>query len=547
VWNDYRNNAIDLSDVYVQRMMPDGTVAPGWPVNGAQATNSTTPDGGGPLALDGAGGVFLAFQEGSYLVAVQHLDPTGAVAPGWPAAGIRIDSPAAVDATLLLDGTGGFFVAWTDFRRGGLYRDSTFDVYATHFTAAGTIAPGWPAGGVLLVPRRLKPQLLPDGAGGFFMVYTMNSDCCGFDSRYYVQHFRSDGTADSAWPADGLLVCGAPGDKANPQATLDRTGGIIMTWYDYRSGGSDVYVARVTANGMLAPGWPANGLRITDPTQPNEFDDAIVADGLGGAYVLYETETSEGFPAYVHHITGNATVAAGWPAYGVRLASTCCHYYPTMVTDGAGGAIAVWGESRGATGTRAGLFAQRFVMDGVVATQISLVSSDPTPDHVTLTWQSAAAQGLVATVYRRTEASGWQSLGSPALQAPDQLQFTDRSVTPGTRYDYRLGYSEGGAEQFTTETWVDVPRPATLALDGLRPNPASGALTVSFSLPDAASASLEALDVSGRRVAQREVGSLGAGQHLIRLAEASTLEPGIYWLRLRHGDRTLLSRGAVIR
>src|SRR5437867_8599616 len=41
VWEDFRNSALDI---YVQRVMPDGAIAPGWPVNGAQATNSPSGD-----------------------------------------------------------------------------------------------------------------------------------------------------------------------------------------------------------------------------------------------------------------------------------------------------------------------------------------------------------------------------------------------------------------------------------------------------------------------------------------------------------------------
>ena len=140
----------------------------------------------------------------------------------------------------------------------------------------------------------------------------------------------------------------------------------------------------------------------------------------------------------------------------------------------------------------------------------------------------------------------WQSLGGVTTDGTGFVRFEDRAVTAGERYAYRLGYAAAGNEAFTAESWVEVPA-LQLALEGLRPNPAVGELQVWFTLPDAKSATLELLDVSGRRVLAREVGALGAGRHTVRLDQGARVPPGLYWMRLRQGARTLLARGAVIR
>ena len=74
-----------------------------------------------------------------------------------------------------------------------------------------------------------------------------------------------------------------------------------------------------------------------------------------------------------------------------------------------------------------------------------------------------------------------------------------------------------------------------------------GDLTAAFSLPNDAPTTLELLDVSGRRVRSREVGSLGAGRHVVRLNDGVAIAPGIYWLRLTQSGRSLLARGVVVR
>jgi hypothetical protein len=60
-------------------------------------------------------------------------------------------------------------------------------------------------------------------------------------------------------------------------------------------------------------------------------------------------------------------------------------------------------------------------------------------------------------------------------------------------------------------------------------------------------ATLDLLDVGGRRIAAQQVGTLGPGSHRVRLDSAAAVPPGVYWLRLRQGARTLVARGAVIR
>src|SRR5262249_19780443 len=95
--------------------------------------------------------------------------------------------------------------------------------------------------------------------------------------------------------------------------------------------------------------------------------------------------------------------------------------------------------------------------------------------------------------------------------------------------------NESGFALVTPAQTTDVggSGPVAFALDGARPNPASASgLQVAFALPTGASARLDLLDVTGRRVVVREVGSLGAGRHTVNLAEGQWVAPGRYWVRL---------------
>jgi hypothetical protein len=119
-------------------------------------------------------------------------------------------------------------------------------------------------------------------------------------------------------------------------------------------------------------------------------------------------------------------------------------------------------------------------------------------------------------------------------------------VQTGVRYGYRLGVTDAGIEVFVGEAWAMAER-LLFALDGARPNPAvGGQLSVQFVLPVATLARLELFDVTGRRVAVREVGSLGPGRHAVNLTEAQHAAPGIYLVRLSQGSNAQTVRVAVL-
>ncbi|HEY3215998.1 MAG TPA: T9SS type A sorting domain-containing protein, partial [Candidatus Eisenbacteria bacterium] len=88
---------------------------------------------------------------------------------------------------------------------------------------------------------------------------------------------------------------------------------------------------------------------------------------------------------------------------------------------------------------------------------------------------------------------------------------------------------------------------ARLALEGALPNPARGVISVAFSLPNTERATLELIDIAGRRVARREVGSLGPGRHVVQLGASPRLRSGLYFLRLIQGERVLRARVVLIR
>jgi len=96
-------------------------------------------------------------------------------------------------------------------------------------------------------------------------------------------------------------------------------------------------------------------------------------------------------------------------------------------------------------------------------------------------------------------------------------------------------------------TGVEIGGNPEFALEGVRPNPSRGELTtVSFVLASQAPASLEVLDVSGRRVLVRELSGMGPGRHALNLAESRRWAPGLYLVRLTQESHNEITRMVVI-
>ena len=89
-WIDYRNYFTSASDLYAQRVTHDGTIAPGWPVDGApictaprdQLLPSIVPDGSGGALLvwkdarsDTSGDIYVFFRHSNVLAVGDVASP----------------------------------------------------------------------------------------------------------------------------------------------------------------------------------------------------------------------------------------------------------------------------------------------------------------------------------------------------------------------------------------------------------------------------------------------------------------------------------------
>ena len=178
------------------------------------------------------------------------------------------------------------------------------------------------------------------------------------------------------------------------------------------------------------------------------------------------------------------------------------------------------------------------------AVEVSLVSVEAAPDRVRIVW-SATEGGFVAGVERRIPGGPWLPLGQVTADGTGRIVWEDLDVRAGVLHRYRLAKTDGSGA--IGEIAVDVPAAWALRLEHAGSNPSSSDPSVSLTLPSHEPATLEVLDLQGRRLRVRDVGALGPGRHHVSLSQGRSLAPGVYLVRLRSGERRLVLRLAMLR
>ena len=187
------------------------------------------------------------------------------------------------------------------------------------------------------------------------------------------------------------------------------------------------------------------------------------------------------------------------------------------------------------------------VTDAATIDDAVLIAATPIPGQVHLSWQLAAGSRAGVRLEKSSSVGLWVDVGPLFPDGQGQVNVVDSDVTAGASYGYRLAVPKAGGVRYMGEARVTVPRREAFALLGATPNPARTDLNVAFSLPDDQPASLELLDLAGRRLRSAPVGTLGAGRHVASLGNATGLPSGLYLIRLEHAGQKLVAKCVVVR
>jgi hypothetical protein len=235
-------------------------------------------------------------------------------------------------------------------------RNGDNDIYAQRVNPSGACL--WMADGQVICSAtysQLQPKIVSDGAGGAIVAWIDARTISEYD--VYAQRVNAYGFLQWAWY--GAAVCTAGNNQVDVNLCADGAGGAVIGWSDFRGGSSyDIYAQRLSAGGV--PQWTANGVALCARPADQIFP-SVASDGAGGAIVAWMDARTGYYDIYSQRIS--ASGAAQWTANGIAVCSALYdQIYPVIVSDGAGGAIASWIDAR--SGTNYDVYAQKMSSSG---------------------------------------------------------------------------------------------------------------------------------------------------------------------------------------
>lgn len=355
-WEDQRNGN---SDIYAQRIDANGVIQ--WNINGVVICNASDYQRYPMIASDGSGGAIITWRDNrsgyNYDIYAQRVNNNGTVQ--WIPNGTAIcaESHDQNSPTIVEDGSGGVIITWDDDR-------SFFhDIYAQRISANGNVQ--WATNGVTICAAsgfQRNPTIVSDASGGAIIAWQDHRNASNDD--IYIQRINASGITQ--WTTNGVAVCTATGDQLYLNIVHDGSGGAIVVWQDQRSSTNyDIYCQRVNSNGVIQ--WATNGVTICTGSGPGTSwspTPKICSDGTGGAIVAWDDSRSSVFnwDLYVQRI--NASGVVQWATNGVTISTASNDQNsPAIIVDGAGGAIISWRDYRSLNWD---IYAQRVNASGVV-------------------------------------------------------------------------------------------------------------------------------------------------------------------------------------
>jgi hypothetical protein len=330
VWRDEEIGTTDDANIFAQKLSPAGLVwiGGGLPVCAA-ADDQYSPS----LASDGNGGCFVSWSDSRNAapdIFAQHLNEAGD--RQWGSAGLEVCDYTGFQGSsqIVPDQEGGTFVLWVDFRsstegritgqhlawngdplwtenglglsvvyggfdtilreviadgQGGFFfvkdletSDGLEDFYVSSvshrdqdgeslfFFSSEEIAPSLGNNGFA--------SLAADGNGGVFAAAAYQGDSYG-DKEVRVQHFASNG--DRLWGSNGLSLRNGEYNQNSPRLGSDGEGGIVVAWYDSRSGDQCAYAQRINAAGLKL--WPDEDILVSYNSWATSPRPTLLTDG----------------------------------------------------------------------------------------------------------------------------------------------------------------------------------------------------------------------------------------------------------------------------
>lgn len=364
-WLDNRNSGTTGTDVYVQRLLANGSVA--FATDGVLVCNAANNQINLTITPDGSGGAVIAWQDpraATNLVYAQRINSVGTILWGGSTntLGVNVfqsNTAAQTVPTLVTTSTNEIFVILRDNRNA----TTGIDLYVQKLNPT-TGAPVFTADVAIVTAANTQTgQVAVADNSGNVLVAWADPRLGTTNSMIYVQKITSTGTL--AWAGGTAANGGVPltssplsNNRSSPQITyLGGGNGAVVAWVDNRNGNSnsDIFAQYITEAAGAAQ-WTANGVGICTEATANQTSISITTTSDGQVFCAWtdarnNTLNANDIFGTKISITNGAPFSANWPTNGLAIVDTLgsqTNSAATLLPTSNGGVVISWADGRGA-------------------------------------------------------------------------------------------------------------------------------------------------------------------------------------------------------
>ncbi|MCF7921724.1 MAG: T9SS type A sorting domain-containing protein [Candidatus Marinimicrobia bacterium] len=354
-WLDERSGGYPQSDIYVQHVNVDGSMA--FEADGLALTSGKKYQNGGLVRPDGNGGAIIIWSNastGSIGITGQHvrLDGSQTLPADQSEFFFGIDGDARKFQTLTW-GDNDAMIFWEDNRWAGTGPVSMAQVM-DQSAAIGLAMDGEVLSGN---EQQLSPIIAPDNVGGAYITYTNISTGTEI---LFAQHVGDD--LAPTWDSDGIQVNpNAILGQFNPKMVTSADGYLYYFWTeDIFFQGLLLHAQKYDIDGVAQ--WSAGGLQIGPPeVAGDKYVTSTTAMADSTVIYVWEAETVDGTKTYVSKLSpqgSNVWTESVTQANGTQRNSVAAYDPVTdMVTIG-------WEDLRNVSESSVDLYAVSVDTDG---------------------------------------------------------------------------------------------------------------------------------------------------------------------------------------
>ena len=340
------------------------------------------------------------------------------------------------------------------------------------------------------------------------------------------------------WGKNGRLCSVVESIKSMPQM-INSGSSLILSWTDERNNDRNIYIQKYDREGK--PQWVTGGVPVVR-MNGDQFGQRLIPDDQNGAIIAWLDRRAVSITGNIYSQRVNAEGSLMWDSSGIAIGSyfNTPKSYLNMLSDGNGGAIAVFKEKRN---SRNGIFVQKIFSTGTFVSQIIGFNAGIVSDSIKVSWYSAneipqSSYEIERCMQTDTGNTDWQKLaviGSNSSMSANYYEYYDKPDTSGTLY-YRvvLGDNSGNKQSSDISRVTYLESANYIIVTQNNPNPFSDSTVIKFYLPEESNVKIEFFNNHIEKIDEIR-NRFPAGENSVTFL-ASSRQPGIYFYKFESGS-----------